>query len=150
MFLRNSLFILTMCAAQQSVASPLNLVTAKKLAEAADAYGKSKNWSLSIAVVNDEGGLLYFQRSDNAYSGSIDAAIAKAKSSNAFQRPSSAFVQGLKDGRTGLLSVPGVVAIEGGVPILIEGRHVGAIGVSGAKATEDEEAAMAALKNLKK
>lgn len=130
-------------------ASGLELLTAKNLAETADSYGKKKNWALSIAIVNQEGNLVYFQRSDNAYAGSIDAAIAKAKSASAFQRPTSAFVQGIKDGRNGLLSVPGVVAIEGGLPITINGQIAGAIGVSGAKSTEDEEAATAALKSLK-
>lgn len=144
------LFLIVIFSSGLAVGAPLNLAVAKKLADVADAYGKGKNWALSIAVVNEEGNLLYFQRGDNTYSGSIDAAIAKAKSSNAFQRPSSAFVQGVKDGRTGLLSVPGVVAIEGGVPIVMDGRHVGAIGVSGAKATEDEEAAAAAVRSLKK
>ena len=133
-----------------ALAATLNLALAKKIADVADTYGKGKKWALSIAIVNEEGNLLYFQRGDNSYLGSIDAAIAKAKSSNAFQRPSSAFAQGVKDGRTGLLSVPGVVAIEGGVPIVIDGHHVGAIGVSGAKSTEDEEAAMAAVQSLKK
>ncbi len=131
-------------------ARSLNLSTARKLADVAESYGRTKNWALSIAIVNEEGNLLYFQRGDNTYSGSIDAAIAKAKSANAFQRPSSAFAQGIKEGRMGLLSVPGVVAIEGGVPIAIDGLHVGAIGVSGAKATEDEEAAMAAVRSIKK
>jgi glc operon protein GlcG len=131
-------------------AKTLNLSTAKKVAETAEAFGRTKNWALSIAIVNEEGNLLYFQRGDNSYSGSIDAAIAKAKSANAFQRPSSAFAQGIKEGRLGLVSVPGVVAIEGGVPIMLDGQHVGAIGVSGAKATEDEEAALAAIKSIKK
>lgn len=140
-----SLFVFSFTAQ----ASGLELLTAKTLAEAADSYGKTKNWALSVAIVNQEGNLVYFQRGDHAYSGSIDAAIAKAKSAGAFQRPTSAFVQGIKDGRHGLLSVPGVVAIEGGLPITINGRIVGAIGVSGAKSLEDEEAATVALKSLK-
>ena len=130
-------------------AKTLNLATARKLADVAESYGKTKKWTLSIAIVNEEGNLVYFQRGDSTYSGSINAAIEKAKSANAFQRPSSAFVQSIKDGRMGLLSVPGVVAIEGGVPITIDGLHVGAIGISGAKSTEDEEAALAAVRSIK-
>lgn len=126
----------------------LDLATAKKVAEAAADYGQKKTWKLSVSIVNSEGNLVYFQRGDGTYSGSIEAAIAKAKSANAFQRPTSAFVQGIKEGRNGLLSVPGVVAIEGGVPIVVEGQHVGAIGVSGAKSTEDEEAANAGVKSI--
>lgn len=126
----------------------LNLSTAKQVAEAAANYGQSKNWKLSVSIVNAEGNLVYFQRGDGSYAGSIDAAIAKAKSANAFQRPTSSFVQGIKEGRNGLLSVPGIVAIEGGVPIVVQGEHVGAIGVSGAKSVEDEEAANAGIQAL--
>jgi len=134
-------------AAFSSVETPqtLSLEYARQIAAKAEAYGKKKGWNLSIAIVNSEGNLTYFQRDPQAYVGSIDAAIEKAKSSNAFQRPTSAFVDGIKQGRTGLVSVKGVVALEGGVPILLKGVHAGAIGVSGAKSSEDEEAAKAAL-----
>lgn len=136
--------------APTTYANELTLQQARKVADAASSYGLSKGWSLSVAVVNEEGNLIYFLRGDGAYSGSIEASIAKAKSSNAFRRPTSAFVQGLKDGRSGLLSMPGIVALEGGVPIEIAGKHAGAIGVSGAKSTEDEEVASIAVKALKK
>ena len=123
----------------------LTLEAAQKIAAKTDAYARGKGWKVAIAVVNSEGNLLYFQRNSEAYSGSIDSSIQKAKSSNAYQRPTSAFVEAVKQGRTGVLSVVGVAAIEGGVPITLAGKHVGAIGVSGAKATEDEEAAKAGL-----
>jgi uncharacterized protein GlcG (DUF336 family) len=123
----------------------LTLDFAQKIATQANTYAKKKNWKLSIAIVNSEGNLLYFQRDPEAYSGSIDAAIQKAKSSNAFQRPTSAFVEAIKQGRTGLVTVKDVVALEGGLPIILNEKHVGAIGISGAKSIEDEEAARAAL-----
>lgn len=127
----------------------LDLAKAKQIVTTAEGVAKVNQWKVAIAIVNDEGNLVYFQRGDGSYVGSIDAAIAKAKSANAFQRSTSAFVQGVKDGRTGLLSVPGVVAIEGGLPIVINGIHVGAIGVSGAKSTEDEKIALEGLKGIK-
>lgn len=139
------LFVLSSTAA----ANVLNLELAKRLVSAAEGYGKSKSWKLSIAVVNAEGNLVVFHRGDGTYSGSIDSAIQKAKSANAFQRPTSAFVHAIKEGRLGLLSAPEVVAIEGGVPIVFGGQHIGAIGVSGAKAIEDEDVALAAVKVLK-
>ena len=123
----------------------LNLDAAQKIAFKATACGKKNNWKFSIAIVNSEGNLLYFQRGDGSYVGSIDAAIDKAKSANAFQRPTKAFVDGLKDGRTGLLTVKNIVGIEGGLPIQFGEKHVGAIGISGAKAPEDEQCAKAAL-----
>ena len=135
----------TISMAGEVVPTQLTLDLAKKIAAKSEAYAKSKNWKVSIAIVNNEGNLLYFQRDPESYSGSIEASIQKAKSSNAFQRSTAAFVDGIKQGRTGLVTVPGVVAIEGGLQILIKGKHVGAIGVSGAKSTEDEEAAKAGL-----
>ena len=87
---------------------------------------------------------------DGAYQGSIDASIDKAKSANAFQRPTKVFADAVnKDGRVGLLSVKNVVANEGGLPIIINGQHAGAIGVSGAKAIEDEQCALEAIKEIK-
>lgn len=134
---------------QVSAAEPfeLNLELAQKLAAKAAACGKANKWNLTIAIVNSEGNLVYFQRGDGTYAGSIDAAIQKAKSSNAFQRPTKAFADGVKEGRVGLVTVAGIVAIEGGVPIQIKDKFVGAIGISGARATEDEQCAKKALEN---
>lgn len=124
-----------------------NLEQAQKIAAKAATCGLKNKWKLSIAIVNSEGNLLYFQRGDDSYTGSIESAIDKAKSANAFQRPTKSFVDSIKDGRTGLLTVKNVVAIEGGIPIQLSGKHVGAIGISGAKAIEDEICAKAALDN---
>jgi len=131
--------------AEDKKVTTLTLEHAKKIVVKAEAYAKKKNWKMSIAIVNSEGNLMYFQRDPEAYAGSIDASLQKAKSSNAFQRPTSAFVEAVKSGRTGMIGVKDVVALEGGVPILVDGKHVGAIGISGAKAIEDEETAKAAL-----
>lgn len=123
----------------------LNLEMSQKIIKKALACGEKNNWKLSVAIVNSEGNLISFQRTDGAYVGSIDAAKDKAVSANAFQRPTKAFADSLKDGRLGLLSVKNVVAIEGGLPIVISGKHAGGIGISGAKAVEDEQCAKAAL-----
>jgi uncharacterized protein GlcG (DUF336 family) len=123
----------------------LNLETAQQIGLRVFDCGKKNNWNFSIAIVNSEGNLIYFQRGDGAYVGSIDASLDKAKSANAFQRPTKAFADGIKDGRIGLVTVKNVVGIEGGLPIVFGAKHVGAIGVSGAKATEDEQCAKSAL-----
>lgn len=128
--------------------SQLTLALARQLAQAAQDCAQQQHWHLSVAIVNAEGNLLLFERGDGANIGSIDAALAKARSANAFQRPTSAFVQSVKEGRLQLLSVPGIVALEGGVPLVLEGQHAGALGISGARATEDESCALAALKAL--
>lgn len=128
-------------AAPEAKVAELNKEAAEKIAAKAFACGAKNGWKLSVAIVNAEGNLVLFQRGDGSYSGSIDASMEKAKSANAFQRPTSAFTQSIKDGRTGLLSMKGIVAVEGGVPLAIDGKHVGAIGISGARATEDEQCA---------
>lgn len=131
--------------AAEKISAEMNLELAQKMAAKVFACAKTNKWKLSVAIVNSEGNLLLFQRGDGSYSGSIDAAIDKAKSANAFQRPTKAFVDGMKEGRIGLLSVKNIVGIEGGLPIQAGDKFLGAIGVSGARAVEDEICAKAAV-----
>lgn len=139
------LFSLSISAKEAHTAQDLTLSLAKTIASRAQECATKNKWNLSIAIVNSEGNLIYFERADKSYVGSIDSSIEKAKSSNQFQKPTSAFVEGLAQGQLGLLSVKGVVAIEGGVPIYHNGQHIGAIGISGAKSTEDELCAKFAI-----
>ena len=90
-----------------------------------------------------------FNRDENSYVGSIEASINKAKSSNSFKRPTSNFTNSIKGGRLELLSIKEIVAVEGGVPIMIDNNHVGAIGISGGRSIQDEECAIKALEILK-
>lgn len=123
----------------------LDLAKAKRLAAKAGEHAVKNGWKVSIAVVNSEGNLIYFERSDGAFPGSIEAAIEKAKSANAFQRPTKVFSDSIKQGNSGIVTLKNVVAVEGGLLIVLEGTHAGAIGVSGARATEDEACALAAF-----
>lgn len=122
----------------------LNLELAQKIAAKAFACGKKNDWKFSIAIVNAEGNLIYFQRMDGAYFGSIDAAIDKAKSANAFQRPTKTWAENVKDGRLGLFTVKNIVAIEGGVPLKLGDKFVGGLGLSGAHSPEDHQCASSA------
>ena len=142
------LFILFTIFPVFSFAQDLTSEVAKKISARAVQYSSQKNWKVSIAIVNSEGNLVYFERGDGTYVGSIDSSIEKAKSANAFQRPTSAFAEAVKSGRTGLVTGDKIVAIEGGVPINYNGKHAGAIGISGARAIEDEEIANEALKSI--
>lgn len=140
--------IVNSLAAAQTPA--LNLSLSKKIADKVFECAVKNNWKLSVALVNSEGQLITFNRMDGAYQGSIEAAQDKAKSANAFQRSTKVFADAVnKDGRVGLLSVKNVVANEGGLPVIINGQHSGAVGVSGAKATEDEQCALEAIKEIK-
>lgn len=147
--MKSMIFLLSLLISSVSLAADkgaeLNLDEAQRIASKATICAVKNGWKLSIAIVNSEGNLIYFQRADGSYSGSVEASIDKAKSANAFQRPTKAFGDGLREGRTELLTLKNVVAIEGGVPIQYGGRHAGAIGISGARAAQDEQCAKFAL-----
>lgn len=142
--------VLSSGGASAQTPANLELAAARKIAGKAFEYAATKSWRISVAIVNDEGNLVLFERGDGSYSGSVDAAIRKAKSANAFQRPTSDLAAAVAGGRTGILSIKDVVAVEGGVPVKIGGAHVGAVGISGAKALEDEECANFAVGNAPK
>lgn len=123
----------------------LTLLQAKKIAEAARREAETNGWPVVIAIVDDGGHLLYLERADGTQFGSVDIAIAKAKSAIAFKRPTLEWDKRIKDGRLGVLALPGMMPVEGGVPILIDNDMVGAIGVSGVTSVQDGQIAAAGL-----
>lgn len=137
-------------AASSNASGTLDLALAKKIAAEAVDYAEKHSWNISVAVVNAEGSLLYFERRDGAFPGSIEGSIAKAASANAYQRPTKVFADGVNGGRIGLATMKNVVAVEGGHPIVLNGVFAGAIGVSGARAAEDDACASAAVQLLSK
>ena len=132
-------------AGGENASGTLNLALAKKIAAAAFDYAQKRDWNISVAIVNSEGNLLYFERDDDAFPGSIEGSIAKATSANAYRRPTKVFANGVNGGRIGLATMRNVVAVEGGHPIVLNGVFAGAIGVSGAHAPEDGACASAAV-----
>ena len=100
---------------------------------------------MAFAIVDPSGNLVLFHKMDGTQNGSIEVAVQKARTSALFRRPTRVFADSVAGGRNAVLSLPNVVAIEGGVPILIDGRVAGAIGVSGASSEQDGEIAAAAL-----
>jgi uncharacterized protein GlcG (DUF336 family) len=94
-----------------------------------------------IAVVDDGGYLLVLERLDDTQVASVDVGIAKARTAAIFRRPSKVFEDQVKNGRISALALPGAVALQGGVPIIVDGKVVGAIGVSGNSPQEDEDIA---------
>jgi len=123
----------------------LTLEGAKKAAAAAEAEAKKNNWNVVIAVVDDGGHLLYLQRIDGTQTGSIDVAIQKARTAQAFKRPTKVFEDAIAGGRNALIALHGALPLEGGLPIMVGGQLVGAIGVSGVKSTEDGQIAKAGV-----
>jgi glc operon protein GlcG len=130
-------------SAQLADKKTLTLEAAKKIAVAAEAEAKKNNWTVVIAIVDDGGHLVYLQRIDGTQTGSIDVAIKKAQTAMSFKRPTKVFEDAVAAGRQVILALPGALPLEGGVPITVGGQIIGAIGVSGAKSTEDGQIAKA-------
>ncbi len=136
--------------AQLGTKKSMTLEAAKKLAAAAEAEAIANKWTMVIVIVDDGGNLVFLQKMDETQIGSIDVAIAKAQSAVKFKRPTKAFEDALTGGRQALLKLPGGIPIEGGVPLMIDGKVIGAIGVSGAQSKEDGQVAAAAVKVFEK
>ena len=135
-------------SAQLADKKALTLAVAKKMAAAAEAEAVKNSWRMVIAVVDDGGHLIYLQRADEALAGSIEVAIQKAKSAAMFRRPTKAFEDAVAGGRNALLGLTGAVPIEGGVPIMLDGKLLGAVGVSGGSAAQDGQVAKAGVDAL--
>jgi glc operon protein GlcG len=118
----------------------LDLERAKLAATAALDYARSKGWKLAIAVVDEGGKPLYFERAEDVSYGSGAVALAKAESVAAYRRATLVFDKRLKSGRMAVLGQPHAFPIEGGVPLVLGGCFVGGIAASGALANEDTEA----------
>ena len=118
---------------------------AKKAITAAEAEAKKNNWPVAIAVVDTGGHLVAFSRLDNTQIGSVDIAIGKAVTANNLKRATKALQDGIAQGGANLrlLAVKGITPLEGGVPIVVDGKIIGAIGVSGVTSAQDAECAMA-------
>lgn len=126
----------------------LTLDGARKAAAAAEAEARKNNWNVVIAIVDDGGHLIYLQRIDGTQTGSIQVAIDKARTAQAFKRPTKVFEDAIAGGRQALLGLHGALPLEGGLPIMAGGQLVGAIGVSGVKSTEDAQVAKAGIAAL--
>ena len=131
--------------------NPITADQAKPIAAAAIAEAKKNQWAMAIAIVDPWGELVYFERMDNTQIGSVDIAQGKARSAARFKRPTKAFQDALAAGGEGwrILSLNGAVAVEGGIPLMIGGRIVGAIGASGGTSQQDGQTAAAGASTVK-
>jgi len=127
----------------------LSLDDARKAAAAAVAEAKKNKWIMAIAVVDDGGHLIYFERIDETQVGSIGIAIGKARTAAIFKRPTKALEDAINAGQHAILTYPNTLPREGGLPIFADGKVLGAIGVSGGKSSEDSQVAKAGVDALK-
>lgn len=128
----------------------LSLAAAKLIAEAAEKHAAENKWNVCITIVDDGGNLVYFQRMDGTQVASAAISQGKADTALKFKRPTKALEDVVTSGRTVLLALPGVVPVEGGLPITVDGAIIGAVGVSGVKSTEDAAVAQAGIDALLK
>jgi glc operon protein GlcG len=123
----------------------LTLVAAEKIALAAEIEAKKRNAMVVIAVVDDGGYPLVVKRLDDTQVASVEVGIGKARTAAIFRRPSRDFEEQIKNGRVASLVLPGATPLQGGLPLIVDGNTVGAIGVSGNTPQEDEDIAKAGV-----
>src|ERR671919_1543291 len=126
----------------------LTLEAAEKIAAAAEAEAKKRSATVVIAVVDDGGYPVVLKRLNDTQVASVEVAIGKAKTAAIFRRPSKVFEDQIKNGRVAAIALTGSTPLQGGLPLVVDGKVVGAIGVSGNTPQEDEDIAMAGLSGL--
>lgn len=121
----------------------------KKIAAACEAHALANQWAVSFAIVDDGGHLLWLQRLDGAGPSTVRVSEGKARTASWGKRPSKYYEEMVnKDGRVSAVTMPGIVHLEGALPILFEGHCLGAVGVSGVKSSDDAAIAEAGIKAL--
>jgi glc operon protein GlcG len=156
--LRSVLLFISTIAAIPSLAQspapygpPINVENAKRAAAVAIGEARKNGWTMAVAVVDTGGNLVYYEKMDNTQLGSAKIAVNKARSAALFKRPTKAFADRLAAGGAGagVLAIEGAVPVEGGVPLMIEGKIVGAIGLSGDTSEHDGVCAQAGADSLR-
>lgn len=132
-------------AAQQrpGYGTPVTVDQAKKIAAKVVAECQSNKWNVAVSVVDTHGMLIYFERMEDTQTASSEISVMKARAAAMYRRPTRAFVDAIAQGGPSLLSLPGVVASPGGVPLMVGGKVIGAVGVSGVTGDQDEQCAKA-------
>jgi glc operon protein GlcG len=147
-FLFAAMFVLCALSAiaqAPSYGPPISLEDARKAAAQALAEARKNNWTMAVAIVDPNGTLVYYEKMDNTQIGSADVSISKARSAARFKRPTKAFQDALAAGGPGLrvLGIEGAVPVEGGLPLIVNGKIVGGIGLSGDSSEHDGQCAKA-------
>jgi glc operon protein GlcG len=134
--------------AQLGTKRVLTLEAAKLVATAAEEEARMNNWTMVIAIVDDGGHLIYLERMDGTQIASVIVAQDKAASAIRFKRPTKALEEAVAGGRIVVMKLAGAIPVEGGVPIVVDGQYIGAIGVSGGTSPQDGQVAAAGLTAL--
>lgn len=144
-----ALFAVSASAQQRpDYGTPVTIDQAKKIAAGVVAECKSNKWNVAVAVADTHGSLVYFERIENTQTASTDIAILKAKAAATYRRPTRAFAEAIAKGGPAVMTLPGIVASPGGVPIFVGGKVIGAVGVSGVTGDQDEQCAKAGIAGM--
>ena len=131
--------------AELATRKALTLSAAKQMAAAAEAEARKNNWNVVICIVDEGGHLLYLQRMDDTQIASTEIAQGKARTALMYKRPTKALEDAVAGGRAVLMRLPGALPVEGGLPVTVDGRIIGGIGVSGVQSSQDAQIARAGL-----
>jgi glc operon protein GlcG len=123
----------------------INVAGAKKIAAGVVAECQKNGWNVAVAVVDNHGFLVYFERMDNTQMASVEIAVGKAKAAATYRRPTRAFTDVINKGGVATATLPGVFASPGGLPITVDGKVTGGVGVSGVTGDQDEQCSKAGL-----
>lgn len=155
-FLRPTLLAAALSLAPGSAASAqlldakvIGMDAARTMMTAAEAEATRNGWPVAIAIVDAAGELILFHKLDGTQAASIDIAIGKASTAARLRRPTKALEDAIASGRMALAAVDGVLPLEGGVPIVVDGQVIGAIGVSGVTSQQDAQVAEAGVAALR-
>jgi glc operon protein GlcG len=121
-----------------------------KIMAAAEAEARKNKWNVAIAILDDGGHLLHFSRMDGATPANAGIALEKGRTAAISRRSSGKWEEIVKSGRTAMMKMPGILPVQGGVPIVADGTCIGAVGVSGVQSHEDEQIAQAGIDALLK
>ena len=135
--------------AQLADAKVITLQAAKAILAAAEAEARKNGWNVSIAVVDAHGELLAFERMDDAALTTVAISQGKALTAARFKRPTRAIDSSVTAGRVQMMAFPGVMPVEGGVPIIANGKYIGGVGASGAASAQDAQVAKAGADALR-
>jgi glc operon protein GlcG len=144
------MLIITAGALQAQLADrkAISLEAAKRMMAAAEAEARKNNWSVAIAIVDEGGELIAFHKLDDTQIASVNVAIGKARTAARFKRPTKALEDAVNGGRSVLIAVDGITPLEGGIPVIVDGRVIGAVGVSGVTSQQDAQVAQAGVNAL--
>jgi len=128
----------------------ISLDTAKKVAATAADEARKNKWNVAIAIVDNHGFLVYHEMFDDTQTASATVALDKARSAAMYRRPSKEFEENVGSGRVAVLGLTGATPVEGGIPLVLGGKMIGAIGVSGVTSAQDGQIAKAGAESLGK